>query len=402
MFWSDAMRTLHGVDETFDPSLEAMIAFYTDDVRPVLQDALQTALSTGQGYDIEAHLMTGHGRLIRVRTKGSAVNPDHGAGFLVGSVEEAPSGTEDGDLPQRTQDILQDIVETLPSGVIVFDSEDRHVLHNKAYVALFPGLEGILREGLTLTEMLAAGVANGVYAAEIRPDTPRSRQLQWIEERAAQMKAAGPSREIPLNDGRWIQTRERRGGTGNLICVHTDITRLKQAEAEARRRANEDPLTGIPNRRPVFEKLEAYLNWRRKGDVGGAFALFDLDHFKQINDRFGHDAGDALLMEIAARARLAIRDGDMIGRIGGDEFALILAGVDNARNADLAVSRIIQKLTRPMRWKDQEFLPSLSLGYALYPKHGSTPSDIYRAADAALYQVKRGGRNGFRGYDGQT
>lgn len=396
------MRAIHEVEGDFVPTLEKMLAFHPRDVGEILKEAFERALSSGQAYDITAPIVTARGNQTLIRAKGKAVEYAHGGRALAGTVMEVPAGTEAEHPTRRMREILQDIVETLPSGVIVFDAEDRHVLHNKAYVTLFPGLEGILREGLTLTEMLAAGVANGVYAPEIRSDSPRSQQLQWIEERAARIKAAGPSREVPLNDGRWVQTRERRGRTGNLICVRTDITRLKQAEAEARRRANEDPLTGIPNRRPVFEKLEACLNWRRKGDVGGVFALFDLDHFKQINDLFGHDAGDALLMEIAARARLAIRDEDMIGRIGGDEFAVILIGVGDVKTAERAISRILQKLTRPMSWKDQKLEPSISLGYALYPQHGNTPSEIYRAADMALYEVKRNGRNGIRGYDGQT
>ena len=402
MFWSDRMRAIHEVGKDFVPTLEKMLAFHPHEARTVMKDALERSLSSGQGYDVTAPMLTACGRPTLIRAKGKMLDGDDGARILAGTVEEIPHGTEHEHPSRQTREILQDIVETLPSGIIVFDAQDRYVLHNKSYATLFPGLEPILREGLTLTEMLAAGVANGVYEPEIKPNAPRHQQLQWIEARAAQIKAAGQSREIPLKNGGWIQARERRGRTGSLICVRTDITRLKQAESEARRRANEDSLTGIPNRRPIFEKLETCLNWRRKGDVGGVFALFDLDHFKQINDQFGHDAGDALLMEIAARAKLAIRDEDMIGRIGGDEFALILIGIGDVKTAERAISRIIHKLTRPVAWKALEFVPSLSLGYALYPKHGTTPSEIYRAADAALYEVKRSGRNGMRGYDIQT
>jgi len=160
--------------------------------------------------------------------------------------------------------------------------------------------------------------------------------------------------------------------------------------AEARKLALTDALTGLPNRRCIFERLERLAQVSPEQGQPLAVVLFDLDHFKRVNDQFGHQMGDAVLKRVAELARRQVRDGDLIGRIGGEEFVWMVSGVDAAQARDLA-ERLRQTIERE---SGQGGLPrvTVSLGMALLRK-GDTPEQLIARADEALYRAKESGRN---------
>ena len=127
-----------------------------------------------------------------------------------------------------------------------------------------------------------------------------------------------------------------------------------------------------------------------------AVLFVDLDGFKSVNDTYGHDAGDAVLREVAGRLGRVVRDTDTVARAGGDEFVLVLADLQARENASGVAAKTIESLAQPINVNDRQVLVGASVGIALFPADGSDVDGLIKAADTAMYEVKRAGKNGYR------
>ncbi len=178
----------------------------------------------------------------------------------------------------------------------------------------------------------------------------------------------------------------------------TDVSELKDALAEARKLSLFDPLTTLPNRRYLAERLESSIAHARRHATKGALLFIDLDQFKQINDSLGHSVGDELLVQVARRLKWLMRKEDTIARLGGDEFVVILSdlGSDNERSVEQA-SRVADKvhleLGKPYQVESHEFNVTPTIGITLFPEDGKAADTILQEADSAMYKGKADGRN---------
>ncbi len=193
-----------------------------------------------------------------------------------------------------------------------------------------------------------------------------------------------------------ISRVEHAGRPVRCVATLTDITRSKQLEEELRHRAYHDPLTDLPNRALFADRLRVALALGQRHGRGLALCFIDLDHFKAVNDKFGHAAGDDLLVETARRLRLSVRAADTVARLGGDEFAAILTEVGSRTEVEEIAARIVADLARPFELQAGTAHISCSIGIALFPEHGTDAESLQRNADAALYDVKDSTRNAFR------
>lgn len=175
--------------------------------------------------------------------------------------------------------------------------------------------------------------------------------------------------------------------------LEIEVEQRKQMEQEMRHLAMHDMLTGLPNRALFMDRLESAHH--RAQRHGGMFALVyvDVDRFKEVNDTWGHGAGDAVLIELAARLRGALRENDTVARLGGDEFALVLEELDDINDAHRLMARVTQSLQTPMHYlRDGEDLTlaiAASIGVAAYPADGAEVDALLHAADQAMYLIKR-------------
>ena len=179
--------------------------------------------------------------------------------------------------------------------------------------------------------------------------------------------------------------------------------RLLQREIELQHAAFHDPLTELPNRRYLVQRCETALANARRHSEATALLLIDLDHFKPINDKHGHDAGDLMLQQIALRLREHVRSGDAVARLGGDEFAVLVCGADAEEHAREIANRLLAELAKPVMYGAERLTVTISIGVALYPQHAGTFTALYKAADEMLYRVKTRGRSGLAvcGEDGE-
>ena len=184
--------------------------------------------------------------------------------------------------------------------------------------------------------------------------------------------------------------------------VHQRTAELEASRQQLERIAYLDFLTGLPNRRMFTDECNKLLSRSRR--KGGRFALLliDLDGFKEINDTHGHDAGDALLIEVAIRLRTVLRESDTVARMGGDEFAILLPDDHDVIAVERVCQRIFDRFNMEASFKDASMRARLCIGGVLFPDQGDTEDDLYKAADLALYAAKRAGGNTFKVWGSST
>jgi diguanylate cyclase (GGDEF)-like protein/PAS domain S-box-containing protein len=191
--------------------------------------------------------------------------------------------------------------------------------------------------------------------------------------------------------------RDEAGELSNYVGVFTDITRIKRSEAELERLAHYDPLTDLPNRRLLQLRLEHAIERGHRRRSSTAILYLDLDGFKTVNDSLGHPAGDELLVCMAKRMRARMREEDTLGRLGGDEFLIVLESLREPGEAAVVARDVLHAVAEPMRLAGgYEAYVTASIGISVHPDDGSTSAvEMLRDADAAMYRAKDQGRNRF-------
>jgi diguanylate cyclase (GGDEF)-like protein/PAS domain S-box-containing protein len=184
-----------------------------------------------------------------------------------------------------------------------------------------------------------------------------------------------------------------------FVCVFSDISDFKRHERRLEVLAHHDTLTGLPNRAMLARHLENRVR-RHDGHPDPFTIMFlDLDHFKPVNDQFGHSEGDKLLQRVADRLRDVLRVDDLLARVGGDEFVAVLPGTISSANASVVADKIIAKLREPFTIRGEEVRIGVSVGISAYPEDGRDADSLLRSADMAMYEAKAAGRNTWRSFD---
>lgn len=200
----------------------------------------------------------------------------------------------------------------------------------------------------------------------------------------------------------YLETRvDKRTAELNIANAQlsAEIEERKRMEEEIKHLAHHDALTGLPNRRLFIRIMDLELAEARRHLTKVALLFLDLDRFKEVNDTLGHEAGDQLLKEVAARLKESIRESDSISRFGGDEFSIILAGIVRAVDISDTAGKIIESLGRPFHIGGHELHVTASLGVSIYPDDSTAVNALLRYADIAMYHAKESGRNTFEFYD---
>jgi diguanylate cyclase (GGDEF)-like protein len=320
---------------------------------------------------------------------------------------------------ERARDRLQDAIDAMPDAFAMFDAEDRLEFWNESYLHEYAQSSGAARRGVSFESLLRAGLAAAQY-----PDAV-GREEAWLAERLAHHRQ--PVRPLlqQLPGNRWMRVNERRTREGGVAGTRTDVTDLVRREQqlerliaerdvyEARLRAvNEqleqlsdtDPLTSLGNRRLFDRRLAEEWQRARRHGLPLSLLIVDIDHFKAYNDTYGHPAGDRCLRRVADALRHAAqRSSDLVARYGGEEFALLLPHT-TFEQAQAAAEHCLQNVKAanlPHIGSPVENRVTISIGLAVAhfddgERGEGTQEDLsalVQRADAALYEVKRSGRN---------
>ncbi len=286
---------------------------------------------------------------------------------------------------------LHSIVESAGDGIITIDSKGIVETYNRAAETIFgyPADEVIGRNvSMLMTE----------HDAHRHDDYVRSYLYTGVSkvidigprEVVARRKDGSP---FPMDLG---ISKMRIGDEIHFIGIVRDITERKRAQEQLEFMSNFDPLTGLPNRSLLRDRIEHAISQAHRDKHLVALMFLDLDRFKTINDSLGHSAGDELLKSVASRLTGCVREGNTVARLGGDEFVVLLEDIHHVDNAAVVACKILQALTAPIDLAGTEVVVTASIGITVYPFDDENIEELLKDADTAMYRAKERGRNNYQ------
>ncbi len=309
---------------------------------------------------------------------------------------------------KRSKEFLQTVINTIPDPVFVKNQEHQCIILNQAYCKFI---------GYPLETLMEKS------DYDIFPK--HEADVFWTEDERVFQTGQAQENEQELTDSfgstHLISTKKslHKDAAGNLFLVGIirDITKHKRAEQELRQAAAEltrantelrlsedrlrylayhDVLTGLGNRKLFHESLNQTLEWARSNNQLVALMFLDLDGFKQVNDTLGHDTGDQLLRVVAQRLTNSLRNSDVVSRLGGDEFTVILPGISQADYAAKVAQKILSALSQVFVLEGKNVFVTVSIGISIYPLDGEVEETLIKSADVAMYRAKQLGRNQYQ------
>ncbi|HKU66874.1 MAG TPA: EAL domain-containing protein [Candidatus Baltobacteraceae bacterium] len=393
--WSDQLARIYGYEPGRHPTTlsEFVERVHPDDREPV-QNNIRNALSTGSAWSMDERIVradTGEVRILTSRVK--ALRDASGDIVrLCGICHDVTEQRRAEEALAASEARFRHGFDDAPIGMLLVDMtrDDAFITRtNKALTYLL---------GYTKAEIVRMRLSDVVHP----DDWPL---LHATLERAAQQRSAPAHLEIRLNARNGIGANALaavsriEGGAGSMLILHfEDITVRKQAEEQLRHRALHDPLTGLPNRHLLLDRLNGALAraGREHAIVGVLF--LDLDNFKIINDSIGHVAGDEILRTMATRLITAGRGGDTSARVGGDEFVMVCESIAHEEELFTLAQRVAAILSAPIAIGGQQFISTVSIGIAV-GREPDSPEQLLRDADLAMYRAKQHGKNTIEVFD---
>ena len=316
-------------------------------------------------------------------------------GVLVESVngyrESLVRGRQLAELAELDRERLHAAVSNMPIGLAMFDAKRCLIICNKRYSEMYQLPLELTAPGTPLEDILHERVRSGVFVG--------TNSNKFIKDTFALAEQVEPALQLAeLRDGRCISIIYQPMHGRGWVSTHEDVTERQRAEARIHHMARHDPLTDLPNRALLKERIGEALKQVKRGESMAVLCM-DLDRFKAVNDTLGHPVGDALLRSVADRIRKIIRDTDTVARFGGDEFAVIQVGTDQPHGATALAQRLIEVLSEPYEIEDHQIVIGSSIGVAVAPSDGEDADQLIKKADTALYRAKLEGRGTYRFFE---
>ncbi len=275
------------------------------------------------------------------------------------------------------------ILQNMSEGVIVTDQNQCVISLNKA----FANLTGYKQEDLLgkTPKVLSSGHHGQEFCQEMWQSLEQSGMWQ------GEMWNRKKNGELFLASVTITAIKDETGFVTHYVGFFKDVTEKKRMEEQIRFQAFHDPLTGLLNRAAFLAKLEKIIRDAVRTGQKLALIFLDLDRFKQMNDSWGHEAGDILLKQVAERLLQGVRESDLVARFGGDEFVILVSGFSKMHEVKMVANRILEKIEEPYYLYDQSYYIGASIGISLYPKDGTDQETLIQYADLAMYRAKESG-----------
>lgn len=287
---------------------------------------------------------------------------------------------------RESQDHLTNVINSVPALIAYVDAQQRYVYVNAQYQARFAPDKADIT-GQSVSEILGED--------RYRVASPMIDKV---------LQGQPQSYDWEPFPGVWqvihyLPKLDEQGAVAGYYVLGTDVTERKAHERELARVANYDPLTQLPNRRLLSDRLNQMILHAQRSEKIGAICFLDLDGFKLINDQHGHEVGDQLLVGVARNLTSALRAHDTLARLGGDEFVLLLSDLDSPHECAVILSRVLQTVRQPVNAGGHVISISASIGVTLYPHDSADPDTLLRHADQTMYLAKQAGKNRYQLFD---
>lgn len=387
--WDDAMFTLFGLDpKNAGPRNDEWTRLLSPPDLLRMRDATRVAIKQDQPFKMTFQIRRPDGQVRFMRNRAALYSDDHGAPRrLIGATEDVTARK----LEEAELRVAAAAFESHES-MFVTNAQVEILRVNHAFTNLF---------GYAASEVVGQNprlFKSGRHEADFYATmwTELQAHHSWQGEIWNTRKNG---EEFPC----WqciTAVCDEAGLITHYVATHTDITLRKATEDEVKRLAFFDPLTNLPNRRLLTDRLHQGVSHAKRDQGHVALIYVDLDRFKPVNDRHGHAAGDLLLQAVAHRLRTCVRESDTVARVGGDEFVVLLDGISQTNDAMQVAEKIHAVLLEPFRLASgQSVHISSSAGIAMYPEHGQDEPTLSRHADVAMYAAKAAGRDQYVVYD---
>ena len=388
--WHTAEAQLHigNYSKIFSQGKESQIydmeqlKIHPDDQEYVLEKWNEMIAGKVEAFDLEYRQMSFDGDWRWIRTKGRPVkyNADKTSVETVSGIYTDVTSTRN---LEEQASLLAEAFANTSEGVIIFNEKEICIVANRAAQQLLE---------LTLDAIEQQTFSSVFSGVNISITTLLKAKNNWSGE--LEIVAATGS-VYPV----WLTLSKMQYKTKDIqkyVAVFSDISQRKSAEEKLRRLANYDPLTGLANRTLFSEKLLNSIQQAQSANTRLALMFMDLDRFKNINDSYGHNMGDALLIEAASRIQQAIGEDAVLSRFGGDEFVLLVSGISTISEVDVIAQKIHCCIEAPFKLFEREFFISTSIGVSLWPDHALKPEALIKNADLAMYHAKEDGPGNVR------
>lgn len=360
----------------------AQLKIHPDDQEYILTQWNEMVAGKRDAFDAEYRQMGFAGDWRWIRTKGRPIkyNLEDGSVETVSGIYTDVTTTR---VLEEQASLLAEAFENTSEGVIIFDENEVAIVVNKAAEKLI---------GMSLTNNVKHSFSDVISGVDVSINELLENENHWSGELELDT-SKGQCRPVWLT---LSQIKSRTSDVQKYVVVFSDISQRKSAEEKLRRLANFDPLTGLANRTLFSEKLLDSIQQGQRENSRIALMFMDLDRFKNINDSYGHNMGDALLIEAASRIQESISKSAVLSRFGGDEFVLLVPDIENTAEVDKIAKLIHRSIEAPFRIFEREFYISTSIGVSLWPDHALQPDALIKNADLAMYHAKEDGPGNVR------
>jgi diguanylate cyclase (GGDEF)-like protein/PAS domain S-box-containing protein len=347
-------------------------------------------LRQGETYHTEQLMRRKDGSVFWCRLLGRAVNPENMRQGALWNIEDITA-------KRQTDEKLRlaaAVFETSSEAIFVADAQQDNVI-----IMINPAFTEIT--GYQASEIL--GQRPSILAAMPYHEHPVHEMHLALQEKGKWQGEIMNRRKNGTQYPIWISISAIKNNEEQItqyVSIFSDITERKKAEAVLQHRVYHDELTSLPNRTFFLKRLEEYLLLSQKHKNQLALFFMDLDHFKWVNDTFGHDVGNLLLIDVAHRLKQCIRHSDVVARLSGDEFTLILPNLSKTAIIKVIAARVVNALSHPFQLSGHNLTISASVGIAIYPQDGDDIQTLLKHADIAMYNAKEAGRNNYQFYAG--
>lgn len=398
LYWSDEIYSLFSINrESFSASYQAFLGFIHPADRQIVEEGVRLSVEQDIPYDVLHRIVRPSGEIKFVREIGRVERDAGGQAVkMIGAVQDVTAlKLAEKSLIEKTAYLDSILSSTNTVGIVAIDNDLNINYYNSTAEQVFEmapeqvmGVNlGAIHHALGVkTPMLERALEiarkEGEFRFSMEQNLNGKEGLRYID-----------SRISPI----WNRDQELLG----YLLLSEDVTEYKRSAAIIERQANFDPLTELPNRRLLLDRLTQVLAQSKRHGHIGALLFFDLDNFKTINDSLGHPVGDELLKQVASRMKAALREEDTVSRLGGDEFVILVSEIDDDTNEAIDVvqslaEKIRLSISEPYLIQERHLHVTPSIGIALFPMGDESPTDLLRAADTAMYRAKDSGRNAIR------